>query len=162
MNSLTKLYAGIAAVLITVLLLGGALYGSYRHGVTTTETYWQGENSKALAKAEGAARKREDDLRKQIERISHEASVENESLRAAAARADVAATSLRGEARRVASAACPKPPAPSGSAPVEAPSMVLADVLGWADESAGELAAALDQAHAAGVRCERAYQAVSE
>lgn len=158
----TKFYAAGAALLLALAIIGGALYGAYSHGVTTTETFWKAENAKALATAEGAARQRETDLRKQIERISNEARTENESLRAAAARADAAATGLRAEARRVASAACTKSATAIGSQAAAAPSMVLADVLGWADETAGELAAALDQARAAGLRCERAYQAVSE
>jgi hypothetical protein len=37
---------------------------------------------------------------------------------------------------------------------------VLADVLGRADDRAGELAAALDASRAAGLACERAYDAL--
>lgn len=49
-------------------------------------------------------------------------------------------------------------PSAAGSGPTAAAAIdVLADLRGRADDTAGELAAALDAAHAAGIACERAY-----
>jgi hypothetical protein len=51
--------------------------------------------------------------------------------------------------------------AAAGGAPAGDPIGVLADVLGRADERAGILAGYADQARAAGIACERAYNALT-
>lgn len=50
------------------------------------------------------------------------------------------------------------PTAPSETTPPAVD--VLADLFGGADDAAGELAAALDLAHAAGITCERSFDAL--
>lgn len=85
-------------------------------------------------------------------KITEDAYAEAETLRAALARADAAGRSLHdaGQRRAAEASAAAGPGSPAGSA-----ALVLADVLGRVDQRAGELAAALDAAHAAGVICER-------
>lgn len=82
--------------------------------------------------------------------------------RSAAAGAAVAAVGLRdaaaGAAGRCSGSGDPSPVVIS--APASAPGLVLADVLGRADDTAGELAAALDLAYLAGRQCEREHDAL--
>lgn len=64
------------------------------------------------------------------------------------------------DAARAAGAAAADPGPAGGGAPTSGAGLVLADVLGSADDAAGELAAALDAARIAGLACERAYDAL--
>lgn len=81
---------------------------------------------------------------------------------AAAGRAGAAADSLRKQLAGFVSRA-PACPAPADSGLPERgetagpPVVVLADLFGRADDVAGELAAALDAAHGAGITCEKVY-----
>jgi hypothetical protein len=84
--------------------------------------------------------------------LGDEANVEAERLRADLARAADAARSLHDASQRRATEAAES--AGAGS-PAGAAVLVLADLFGRADGRAGELAAALDAAHAAGTICER-------
>lgn len=83
--------------------------------------------------------------------------------RSAAAGAATAAVGLRdaaaGAAGRCGTSLATAPVAIS--APASAPGLVLADVLGRADDTAGELAAALDLAYVAGRQCEREHDTLT-
>lgn len=67
----------------------------------------------------------------------------------------------RGAASRACEAGADPAPTPGGQAEPGA-AMVLAVVLGRADERAGELAEAFDKARVAGEACERAYSALTK
>jgi hypothetical protein len=74
--------------------------------------------------------------------------------------------SLRHAATLQAAAACVgtrggDPAAAGRGAPASAPELVRADLFGWSESRSAELAAALDQAHARGVACERDYAALT-
>lgn len=81
-----------------------------------------------------------------------------------AAAADRVAQQLRQHIARLvapaAGGAASDPGAAAAGPPAAGPGLVLADVLGRADGRAGELARFADQAHAAGLACERAFDAV--
>lgn len=89
---------------------------------------------------------------------------EAEGLREAARRdlatAHLASSRLRDAGRVFANAACPDPAATGVREAAAAPATVLTDMLGGLDDAAGELAAALTEAHLAGLACERRYDEV--
>ena len=85
-------------------------------------------------------------------KIMEDSYAEAETLRAAVARANAAGSSLHNASSRTATAAAT---APGTSEATAASIMVLADLFRRADGRAGELAEALDAAHAAGAICER-------
>ena len=147
-----------------------ALWGAYRHGVNVTYTAWQSKWDKqalklAEAKAKAIELVREEEQRRQaaIDGVRQHAEQQIARAEADAAAADAAADSLREQAKRLAARAsqCTSHPTAtqSGKATTE-PGVVLADVLGRADARAGELAAAYDRSRAAGLACERAYDAL--
>lgn len=100
----------------------------------------------------------------EVERIARES---HEALERSRADADAARTAADGLRRQLAAylaaaragAAHPGPAAPG--APAGDPIGVLADVLERADRRAGVLAEFADRAHAAGIACERAYDALT-
>lgn len=91
--------------------------------------------------------------------IVNDATQKAEQARIAAHTANAASVRLR---QRIAALTSTHPPAATSSAPAGDPIGVLADVLGRADQRAGDLAEALDQARIAGQACERAYDALNK
>lgn len=133
----------------------------------------QGRTEDRTAYATAAVAAATDAATETERRVTAQARNDNEALereRAAHADADraaVAATKLRDAAiaralaasRRVVSA---DPAAVGGGAAAPAPDMVLPDVLGRVDDTAGDLATALDVAHIRGQQCERDYDALGK
>lgn len=157
--------------LFAFAMAGALLFCGYRIGVDTTEDEWRvkwAEQAQRLADAERAYTElaRAEELRRQaaINEVTENAQTEIDRARADAAAAHAAADSLRDQAQRLAAAAgktCSNPsPAAAGKAAGSA-GLVLADVLGRADDAAGELAAVLDRSRIAGLACERAYDALA-
>jgi len=146
------------------------LWWAYSHGVSVTTTEWQGKWDKqarelAEAKTKALELVHEEEQRRQraIDEVRQHAEQQIARAEADAAAADAAADSMRDTAERLAARAgkCPSNSATAQSgAPAAEPSVVLADVLGRADARAGELAAAYDRSRAAGLACERAYDAL--
>lgn len=123
------------------------------------------------ANAEESARLAGENYRREDQRIRDEQQ-ENANVQAretAQAKADaVAAADVAGKLRArinaitaAARAAAGDPQAQSGGEAIAAPVVVLSDVLGRLDDTAGELAAAIDAARSRGLRCERDYQALT-
>jgi len=99
-----------------------------------------------------------------VEKESHDGQTRINTALHDAAAARAAADSLRTTAdryRAAATAAANSCPAASGPAAHDAIHL-YADLFAEADERAGELARAADLAHAAGLTCERAYDALRE
>lgn len=121
--------------------------------------------AQATADAVQAARDEEQRRAAAIQEIADAASNALAVARADAVRARAAADRLRRAAETYAAAHCgaaPEDPAVApGSAPATGPGLVLADVLGRADDTAGDLAAAFDAARAAGLACQRAYDSLT-
>ena len=159
---LADIYIKLIALAATLAIVAASLYGAYRHGVTVTDTKWRAESAEAARIAERAARVREAALQTQIEVIRNEAKQSQSALAAAAVSAERGAIGLREQVRRYASHTCSSAPVAAGSAPADTAEPVLAELFGWSDQRAGELAAALDQAAAAGHACERAYDSLTE
>lgn len=122
----------------------------------------QGDQALALARsnAEETARR----LAEQQE-LQHAHDLEISRARADRDRAAAAAGSLRGQlAAFVAAVARPAAGDPAAAGERQAAGSavdLLADLFGRADARAGELAAALDESRAAGLQCERSYDALS-
>jgi len=114
-------------------------------------------------RAAAQARQEEQRRAKAQEEARAHAQKERTIAYAGAAGADSAGQRLRSEAGQFAAAvSCPgldTAAVARGQATTRA-AMVLSDLLARADERAGELAAALDQARVAGQQCEREYDAL--
>jgi DNA-binding protein H-NS len=169
--------AAISPRLIAAVVIGGSLVAAgwlaRGHIATGQIARIRAEQAEQLAQAQTAARQaveaaraREHDIIDKTEAIAREARETVEALRADAAAAVVAADSLRDAAARYAARRCPPPAgaAPGRGAPAGVPgSMHDADrllrVLAESDAAAGALAEHADRARAAGLACERAYQA---
>lgn len=165
------LLARLLPYLLVVALGGGALFGAYRHGRTTSDVEWQAkwaaqaaELADTHAKAERIQRDEEQRRLSAITEVQTNARKAIDQAVADAAAADAAAAGLREQAKRLAArarTACSHPGTTAGSPPATGPADVLADVLSRADARAGELAAVADRARVAGLACERAYDALS-
>jgi NADH dehydrogenase/NADH:ubiquinone oxidoreductase subunit G len=164
------LRAVIAAAALAALLAGVQTWRL--HGEQTqhaeTRAAWAAERADTAtrtAAAEAQARAIEMQRATALETIRHEAQTSIAQARTDAAAAARAAGSLRQRAAALA-ATCDRGPAPNpapagGSAPTAGAGLLLADVLQRADDVAGELAAAYDQARAAGLACERSYDSLT-
>ena len=163
------LRAAIAAATLAALLAGVQTWRLHTAHAEHAETRaaWAAERADTAARtaaAEAQARAVEAQRATAMETIRHEAQTSIALARTDAAAAAVAARSLRQRAATLAAtcdrgAAADSAAAP-GSPPTAGPGLLLADVLGLVDDVAGELAAAYDEARAAGIACERAYLAL--
>jgi len=158
-----------------------ALYGAHawdRHraaaaaradGAAEVTARWQAERveaQRAAIAAEQAARGEEQRRVAAAGEIANAAQRQIDQAHADAVRARTESRGLRDAAARAA-AACSGGGAEGAAAAESGASasgagVVLADVLGRADDTAGELAAAFDAARAAGLACQRIYDAVAE
>ncbi|MCF5224741.1 DUF2514 domain-containing protein [Pseudomonas syringae] len=161
---MTGLYARVGGVLLILLAVAGALYGSYRHGVTVTDLAWKAKwaeevSTQAEAVATTTAEYRTEEQRRQkaANQVANDARQEQTAALTDAAVADAAGGRLRIEAGKLAATAGCVPgdtgATERGKAATRA-AMVLSDLLGRADARAGELAKAYDGARIAGKACE--------
>ena len=161
----------VSPKLIAAIVIGGSLIGAgwMARGVLADRKIAQirADQAEKVAQAEAAARAREHAIIDRTEEIVREARTTVENLRADAAAAVVAADGLRAAAARYAARRCPA--APAGPASGGSPAIVPPDmrdgdrllrVLGELDGAAGALAEHADRARAAGLACERSYEAV--
>lgn len=156
--------------LLAIAGMLACLWVAYSHGVSVTTVEWQGKWDKqasllAKAKAKATMEAREEEQRRQssIDKVRDDAEKQIAQAESDALAARDAADGVLEQAKRLAARAgkCPSnPSATKPGAPATEPVVVLADVLGRADARAGELAAAYDRSRAAGLACERAYDAL--
>jgi pyridoxal/pyridoxine/pyridoxamine kinase len=163
----------ILPYIAAVLLVAGALFGAYHHGVSVTDAEWQSAwNDRntwdALAKAdnEAAERAKEQARQQSINKAIQDGQRTIDQATADAATARAAADSLRGAAdaiaaRLAASEASGNSCTAAASKAATSAAMVLAEVLKRADQRAGDLAEVADQARARGLTCEQAYDGLS-
>lgn len=167
-----KLLGCVAAILLAVAAMGGALYGAYRHGETTADLRWQAKASdqqslqaKARAYAEGKARTEEQRRQAEANQVGSDARQATAALAVDVAGADDAGQRVRNTASSFAARASCTSSEPGIARRGEAASraaMVLSDLFQRADKRAGELAAAYDKARIAGQACERAYDSLNK
>ena len=157
-------------LLLIVLALAGALYGTYRHGVTVTDLAWKAKwaeqvsaQSEAVATTTTEYRTEEQRRQKAANQVANDARQEQTAALTDAAVADAAGDRLRVEAGKLAATASCVPgdtgAAERGKAATRA-AMVLSDLLGRADARAGELAKAYDESRIAGLACNRFVDAL--
>lgn len=131
------------------------------------QTRAQDTAAAAQARASAVEKARAEEQRRTaaLREIIDEATQQNERLRADADGARTALERVRRAARTAgAGASCAAGSHPTTAQPgqaAEPAGLVLADVFSGAAEAAVDLGAALDAAHAAGQRCERAYDALN-
>lgn len=174
MIGISRLYVAGALLVAGAALVGG-LWGfvawreavAERRGADRVQAAWDKAASAAkdvaLRQAQEAAQETARRVQEQKEaQDAYQAEIARQ--RAAAARAGAAADRLRSAATDLASrapAACPDTATASDSTPAPDAAVVLADVLGRIDARAGELAAHVDAARAAGEQCARAYDSLT-
>lgn len=159
------------ALMLAIGVCGWWLHHSgYQSGADAKELEWSAKWDKqaeqlATAKANAELKAREEERRRQasIDKVRDDAEKQIARAESDALAARAAADGVLEQAKRLAARAgkCPNNSAATKSgSPAAEPSVVLADVLGRADARAGELAAAYDRSRAAGLACERAYDAL--
>lgn len=157
-----------------VLLVLGALYGAFHHGVSVTDTTWESRwsardtlDATAKAENESAARAREQAYQLSINKVVQDGqrTIDQLTADAAAERASRSGVQLEAgklAARLAASQAGGHSCTAATSAAATRAIMVLADVFKRADERAGDLAGYADQIHARGMTCQQAYGALTK
>ena len=175
MIGLSHQIRGFAFAVIGTLSLVAAVafvhWTGIQAGIREANAQWQAkwdqqalQLAKAKADALEAARTEEQRRIKAVEEITNATKKHIEQARADAAAASAVADSLHDKASRLATAGsqCTSDTAAKvrSAAARATNAVVLADVFKRADAAAGRLAAAYDQARAAGLACERAYDAL--
>lgn len=171
MNALLlRLLPYIAAVLLVV----GALFGAYHHGVSVTNETWQSKwnardtrDAQAQAVNEATERAKEQARQLSINKAIQDGQRTIDQATADAAAARASADSLRGAAddlaaRLAVSEASGNSCTAAASKAATRAALVLADVLKRADQRAGDLATVADQARARGLTCEQAFDSLSK
>lgn len=167
---LLRLLPYIAALLLVL----GALFGAYHHGVSVTNATWQAEwnardtrDAQAIAQNEAAERTKEQarqlsinkviqDGQRTIDQLAADAAAERASRRGLQLAADTLA------ARLAASESSGNSCTAAASKAATRAAMVLADVLKRIDERAGDLADYADQSHVRGMTCEQAFDGLGK
>ncbi|BFT63296.1 DUF2514 family protein [Pseudomonas moorei] len=169
-----SLWLRILPYIAALALVAGALFGAYHHGATVADAKWQVEwnardarDAEAKATNEAAERTREQAYQQSINKAVQDGQRLIDQATADASTARASADSLRGAAdaiaaRLAASAASGHSCTAAASQAATRAAMVLADVLKRADQRAGDLAEAADQARARGMTCEQAYDGLSQ
>lgn len=150
-------------------LIGFALVFAYAKGKEHADQTWQTKWDQQVIKlqAEKAAAletyiAEQQRLTNELDTIRNESIKQIEQARTDAAAADAVAVSLHDKAQRLAKRAnqCATDTTTTiRSQAASATNQLLADLFQRADEAAGTMAAAYDRARAAGLACERAYDA---
>lgn len=164
------LWAGLAAALVGGLHCWTSRIESrgFERGRAEVQNRWTAadlERSRALLRQ--AEVNREEEARREAEKVkvSREAAESLRRARADAVAADRAADGLRDQLAAFVArsrADVPAHPVPAaGSPPAVGPVDLLADLFRSSESRAGALAAALDASRAAGLACERSYEALT-
>ena len=163
----------ILPYIAAVLLVLGALYGAFHHGVSVTDAKWQAQwaerdtrDATAKAENESAARAREQAYQLSINKVLQDGqrTIDQLTADAAAERASRSGVQLEADklaARLAASQASGHSCTAATSAAATRAVMVLADVFKRADERAGDLAGYAQDSHARGVTCQKAYESIA-
>lgn len=158
--------AFVVSAVVTYAWFEGRDYGTDKANAAWQHKWDQQalQLANAEARALEVARTEEQRRIKAIEDITNESKKQIEQARADAAAADAVADSMHEQARRLAArggqCASNATTTNRSQAARATDAVVLAELFRRADAAAGRLAAAYDQARAAGLACERAYDAV--
>lgn len=171
---MSTIWLKILPYIAALLLVAGALFGVYHHGVTVTNDEWRAKWSErdardvaALASNEAAERAKEQSRQQAINKVVQNGQALIDTAAAAVTAANRESDRLRsaadGLASRIAASqggshSCTAAASEAASRAV----MVLADVLKRSDERSGDLAGFADQSRVRGVTCEKAYDALGK
>ncbi|NMX98677.1 DUF2514 domain-containing protein [Pseudomonas veronii] len=171
---MSTIWLKILPYIVALLLVAGALFGVYRHGVTVTNDEWQAKWSErdarddaAKATNEAAERAKEQSRQQAINKVVQNGQALIDTAAAAVTAANRESDRLRsaadGLASRIAAGqagghSCTT----AASAAATRAVMVLADVLKRADQRAGDMAGYADQSRIRGVTCEQAYDSLGQ
>lgn len=162
----------ILPYIVALLLVAGALFGAYHHGLSVKDAEWQSQwnardtrDAQTKAENEAAARAREQAYQQSINKAVQDGQRTIDQATADASAARASADGLRRAAdalaaRLAASQAGGNSCTAAASQAATRAVMVFADVLKRADQRAGDLAGFADQSHSRGVTCEQAYDAI--
>lgn len=171
---MTSIYAKVGGFLLAVLLIFGALYGAYDHGRATKDAEWQSKwndrdtrDEAAALTNETAERDKEQARQHSINKAIQDGQQIIDKATSTAAAADSRVAGLQGAVdqltgRLAASEASGNSCIASASKAADHAARVLADVFKLADQAAGIMAAAGDQARARGLTCEQAYDGIAQ
>jgi hypothetical protein len=163
MGILERLWPYALAVVVVI----GALYGAYDHGVTVTNDKWARADSdrqlfqaKGLAEETAKARGTEQDWQSHSNQVGKDARAQIAAAAADGIVADAAGDSVRDAANKLAATAdnvsCDTGAIRRGAAATRAAG-VFSDMLQRADKRAGVLAKIADNSRIAGEACAREY-----
>jgi len=170
---MTSIWLRILPYIAAVLLVAGALFGAYHHGVTVTDAKWlsawhqrDADDKAAALENETRERAKEQARQQSINKAIQDGQQIIDQATADASAARAAADGLRGAAdkfagRLAASEASGNSCTAAASKAATRAALLLADVLKRADQRAGDLAEVADQARARGLTCEQAFDAIS-
>lgn len=161
----------VLVMVVAIVVSVGIYLAGYHTGSNNTEAKWQANwnaqvNELTSAKLEAEQKARSIELQHQlaIDKVRYEHKQQMANAVADARSADDAHDRVHDKARGLAESAGSCPSDPSASIRSQAAratnAIVLADLFERADRVAGQLAAAHDQARAAGLACEQMYEAV--
>lgn len=163
---MNRIWLSIGALLGMIVV--GALYGAYRHGLAVSDLAWEakweretGKRASATADALAAYRNEEQRRLSAANQVANHAKTLQASAVDDGVAADAVGDRMRSSATELANSAdsCPGHTAAASRGTAANPAaMVLSDMLGRADARAGELAKAYDAARIAGLACERTYR----
>lgn len=171
---MSAIWLKILPYIVALLLVTGALFGAYHHGVTVTNDEWQAKWSErdardeaAQATNEAAERAKEQSRQQAINKVVQNGQALIDTAAAAVTAANRESDRLRSAAdgvanRLAASQASSNSCTAAASAAATHAVMVLADVLKRADQRSGDLAGFADQSHGRGVTCEQAYDSLGK
>ncbi|RQS88083.1 DUF2514 family protein [Burkholderia seminalis] len=146
----------LAFIVALAIAAGGSYFKGHADGVRTTTVAAQ----KAQIAAVAAARAEEQRRTAAQSEIANDANQQRTAALADAFAARAAAGSLQQRVDQLVATA--RHPAAAAGSPAAGDALdLLADVLGRADQRAGELAEYADQARIAGQQCERDYDALT-
>ena len=171
---MNAIWLKILPYIAALLLVAGALFGAYHHGVTVTNDEWQAKWSERDARDEAAqatneAAERAKEQARQLainkviqdgQQIIDRATADADASRASADSLRVAADALAH--RLTAGGASSHSCTAAASEAATRAALVLADVLKRADQRAGDLAGYADQSRGRGVTCAQAYDALGK
>lgn len=171
---MSAIWLKILPYIAALLLVAGALFGTYHYGETVTNDEWQTKWSErdardeaAQAANEAAERAKEQSRQQAINKVVQNGQALIDTAAAAVTAANRESDRLRsaadGLASRIAASqgggnSCTAAASAAASRAV----LVLADVLKRADQRAGDLAGYADQSYSRGMTCEQAYDSLGK
>jgi len=151
------IYLTVIKYLAPVVLIGGALYAAYDHGVDIERARWEAKAFQSVIGAHEAAGKFTAGILTDHQETQDDGQIQIEQLKTQLAAADVAYDSLHDSAKAYAKRAADSSRAAANCKATEAANRVFADMLKQSDKRAGVYAKHADESRIAGLACGKSY-----